>query len=61
MTKIYKKRGRKKQTPNEAEFNMLYYDLDMSAEQVAKHYGISVHTVYNWAYRFRKEEKSKNA
>lgn len=50
-----KKRGRKPRMPNKAEFEFRYYACNLSAEEMAKLYGVKKETVYNWATQYRKE------
>lgn len=52
---MYKKKGRKNRKPNKAEFEYLYYALDMSAEEMAIKYNVKPHTIYNWATEYRKK------
>lgn len=52
-----KPRGRKTKAPPIAEFNFKYYDCNLSAEEMAKYYGVKKETVYNWATMYRKEEQ----
>lgn len=52
-----KKRGRKPIKPDKAIFEMLYYNENMTARELAKHYRVTEQTILNWAYQFRKEQK----
>lgn len=52
-----KKRGRKPLKPNKTIFETLYYNDNMTARELAKHYGVTEQTILNWAYQFRKEKK----
>lgn len=56
---MYKKRGRKNKVPNKAEFYLRYYNLDLSAEELATYYKVKPHTIYNWALKFRKEDEEE--
>lgn len=51
---MYKKRGRKVKKPNKAEFEYMYYILDMSGKEIAEKLGVKEHTVHNWASEYRK-------
>lgn len=53
----YKKKGGKTKAPPKAEFDFLYYDCDMSAQQMAEKYNVNIHTVYNWAVKYRNEDR----
>lgn len=55
---MYKKRGRKNKMPTQAEFEYLYYSLDLPAEELAEKYGVKTRTIYNWATEFRKKAKN---
>lgn len=55
----YKKRGRKTRTPSKEEFDFLYYDLGLSAQEMAKRYDIAIKTVYNLATEYRKMDEEK--
>ena len=51
-----KKRGRKPLKPNKAIFETLYYNENVTARELAKHYKVTEQTILNWAYQFRKEK-----
>ena len=53
---MYKKRGRKNKKPQKAEFDYLYYTLDLPAQELAEKYGVKVNTIYMWATEFRKKD-----
>lgn len=53
---MYKKRGRKNKKPNKAEFEYMYYTLDLPAEELAKKYKVKTTTIYNWATEYRKKD-----
>lgn len=57
----YKKRGRAVNStkPSKVTFDYQYYDLNMSAEEMARHYNVKETTIYNWATEFRKLDKIK--
>jgi uncharacterized protein YjcR len=47
-----KKRGRKPTPkPNASEINELY--KNMTAKELAEHYGVSIYTVKNWIHFYR--------
>lgn len=50
---ITKKAGRKSKKPTEAELEFLY--SQMSASEIAKHYGVAESTVRKWLGDYRKE------
>ena len=54
---MYKKRGRKIKKPNKAEFEYMYYILDMSAKEMAEKLGVKEHTIHTWAWEYRKEDQ----
>ena len=49
--------GRPSKRPTNTELAMLYQN--MTAKQVAEHYGVSEHTVRNWINKARKESESE--
>lgn len=51
----YKKRGRKLKKPSKQEFEMLYYEWNISRKEMAEKYGVKKQTISNWATEFRKE------
>ena len=53
---IRKQSGRKSKKPTEAELEMLY--SQMSAREVAEHYGVAESTVRKWIGKYRKESKN---
>lgn len=53
--KRYKKRGRKLKKPSKKEFEMLYYEWNLSRKEMAKKYEVKEQTISNWATEFRKE------
>lgn len=55
-----KQTGRKSKRPTKYEFEMLYLDIGMSAQEMADRYGVAKQTIYQWSNQFRKEEQ-KNA
>lgn len=55
----YKKKGRQSKAPPKAEFDFKYYDLDISASEMAKEYGVNLQTIYNWAHMYRKEDEAQ--
>lgn len=55
----YKKRGKPTKSPPKAIFEWQYYDLNMSAQELAKEYNVAEQTIYNWATKFRKEQDKK--
>lgn len=55
----YKYKGRKSKAPPKEIFDMQYYDMNISAEELAKIYGVKLHTIYNWATMYRKIDKEK--
>lgn len=57
---MQKKRGRKSLKPNKAIFETLYYNENITARELAKHYGVTEQTILNWAYQFRKEQNENN-
>lgn len=52
---IRKQSGRKSKKPLKAELEMLY--SQMSAKEVAEHYGVAESTVRKWIGEYRKESK----
>ena len=52
---IKKKAGRKSKRPSKQQFEALY--TDYSASELAERLGVSKGTIYQWANKFRKEEK----
>lgn len=50
-----KKKGRKSKRPIQYEFELNYYVLDRSAEDLAKKYDVKVNTIYQWARQFKEE------
>lgn len=52
-----KQPGRKRIKPNKAIFEMMYTKL--TARELAKHYGVTEQTIFNWAHEFREEERRK--
>lgn len=52
--KKYKPKGRKNKQPSKHEFDLLYYELNLDAKELAERYGVAVTTIYNWATEFRK-------
>lgn len=50
-----KQPGRKRIKPNKTIFEMMYTKL--TAKELAKHYGVTEQTIYNWSYEFREEER----
>ena len=60
MTAIpVKKKGRKSKKPIRYEFELNYYVLDRSAEDLAKKYGVKTNTIYQWARQFKSEGGNK--
>lgn len=55
----YKRKGQPSKAPPKAIFDMQYYDMNLSAEEMAKEYGVTIHTVYNWATMYRKLDKAE--
>lgn len=55
----YKYKGRKSKAPPKEIFDMQYYDMNISAEEMAKIYNVKVTTIYNWATNYRKIDKEK--
>lgn len=53
---MYKKRGRKPKKPSKEFFNMIYYNQNITAEELAKEWGVKKQTIYNWACKYRKED-----
>lgn len=54
-TIMLKKAGRKSKRPLRYEFELNYYTLGRSAEDLAKKYGVKPNTIYQWAIQFRRE------
>lgn len=55
----YKPKGRKAKAPPKAEFDFKYYTCNLSAEEMARIYGVKETTIYNWATMYRKEDIKK--
>lgn len=55
----YKTRGHPMKRPSKTIFDMQYYDMNLSAEEMAKMYGVKLSTIYNWATIYRKIDKEK--
>lgn len=53
----YKKRGRKTKAPSKTEFEFMYYELGLTAEEMSKRYDLALSTIYNLASKYRKEEE----
>ena len=53
-----KKLGRASKKPTEAELASLY--SQMTAKEVASHYGVSESTVRKWVADYRKQEEENN-
>lgn len=54
IEKLYRRhKGRNSKRPIEAEFNLKYYTLELPAKELAKEYGVTENTIYQWAYYFR--------
>lgn len=53
-----KQPGRKRIKPEKAIFEMMYSKLP--ARELAKHYGVTEQTIFNWAHDFREEERKNN-
>lgn len=58
MTIARKIGGRPSKRPTNAELAMLYQN--MTAKEVAEHYGVSEYTVRNWINKARKEEPAND-
>lgn len=54
-----KKVGRKSKRPLKYEFELNYYVLDRTAEDLAKKYGVKTNTIYQWARQFKSEGGDK--
>lgn len=52
--KRYKPRGRAGKRPSKEEFDFLYYNLNLTAQELAERYQVKVPTIYNWATTYRK-------
>ena len=52
----YKPKGKPNKAPPKSEFEFRYYDLGLTAEQMAELYKVKPGTIYNWATKFRKEQ-----
>lgn len=52
--------GRKSKRPIRYEFELNYYDLGRSAEDLAEKYGVKPNTIYQWAMQFRNEGRVVN-
>lgn len=52
-----RKRGRKTKAPPKSTFDYQYYILQIPAEEMAKEYGVKLHTIYNWASMYREKEQ----
>lgn len=55
----YKQKGRETKAPPRAEFEFLYYDCNLKAEELAEKYHVKTSTIYNWATKYRKTEKDQ--
>lgn len=55
----YKTRGHPMKRPSKAIFDMQYYDMNLSPEEMAKAYGVKITTIYNWATYFRNIDKKE--
>lgn len=51
-----RKKGRMKKKPNKEQFEMMYYNPNMTVYEIAEFYKVKIQTVYNWASQFRKEK-----
>lgn len=58
MTIAKKTGGRPSKRPTNTELAMLYQN--MTAKEVAEHYGVSEYTVRNWINKARKEESAND-
>lgn len=56
---LRKKAGRKSKRPIKYEFELNYYQIGLSAEQMAKKYDVKPNTIYHWAMQFRNERGGK--
>lgn len=54
-----KKKGRKSKRPIRYEFELNYYVLDQSAEDLAQKYNVKINTIYQWARQFKSEGGDK--
>lgn len=52
-----KKAGRKSKRPTKEQFEMLY--KEMKASDLAKHFGVSTPTIYQWSMYFRNKGGGK--
>lgn len=52
---IRKQSGRKSKKPSKEELEMLY--SQMSAREIAEHYGVAESTVRKWIGEYRKEDE----
>lgn len=53
MVKYRDKKGRKSKRPDKTTFEYWYYDLKLSAEEIATKCDVKPDTIYNWAHQFR--------
>lgn len=50
-----RKKGRPSKIPKKELFETLYYNEEITIEEIAKTFGVNKQTVYNWAYKYRHE------
>lgn len=55
----YKRKGQPSKAPPKAIFDMQYYDMNLSAKEMAEMYNVKIHTVYNWATMYRNQDKAE--
>lgn len=53
----YKTRGHPQKRPSKAVFDMQYYDMNLTPQEMANAYNVKVSTIYNWATYYRKIDK----
>lgn len=51
-----KRKNKKSLRPDRKTFEYYYYNMNVSVDAMAKVWGVTKQTIYNWAYQFRKEE-----
>ena len=58
MVRYRDKVGRKSKRPSKETFEYWYYDLKMSAVEIAEKCDVKTDTIYNWAHQFREMDKA---
>lgn len=53
-----KPRGRKAKVPSKKEFEFLYYEMNLTAKELAERYDVALHTIYNLATKYRKMDEN---